>query len=82
LGRCLRERAPVLVPDVKAEPEFRGRGLDVRSELDVPILMGERAWGAINLEGRETDAFDADDVRVLEGVAALLASRLGAIGAS
>jgi diguanylate cyclase (GGDEF)-like protein len=82
LGRCLRERAPVLVPDVKAEPEFRGRGLDVRSELDVPILMGERAWGAINLEGRETDAFDADDVRVLKGVAALLASRLGAIGAS
>jgi putative methionine-R-sulfoxide reductase with GAF domain len=82
VGRCLQERTPVLIPDVKAEPEFRGCGLDVRSELDVPILIGDRAWGAINLEGRETDAFDAEDVRVLEGVAALLASSLGAVGAS
>jgi diguanylate cyclase (GGDEF)-like protein len=82
VGRCLEQRAPVLVPDVKAEPEFRGRGLDVRSELDVPILLGERPWGAINLEGCEEDAFDAEDARVLEGVAALLASGLGKTGAS
>jgi GAF domain-containing protein len=67
---------------VKAEPEFRGRGLDVRSELDVPILLGERAWGAINLEGCEEDAFGSEDARVLEGVAALLASSLGKTGAS
>jgi diguanylate cyclase (GGDEF)-like protein len=82
VGRCLQERAPVLVSDVTAEPEFRGRGLEVCSELDVPVFIGERAWGAINLEGRETNAFDGEDVRVLEGVSALLASSLGAIGAS
>ena len=84
VGRCIRERAPVLVGDVSTEPEFRGRGrgLDVCSELDVPIVLGDEVWGVINLEGRDEDAFDAEDVRVLEAVAELLGSCLGPAGAS
>jgi diguanylate cyclase (GGDEF)-like protein len=82
VGRCIRERAPVLVGDVRTEPEFRGRGLDVRSEVDVPVFRGEEVWGVVNLEGSDEDAFDAEDVRVLEAVAALLGAALGQSGAS
>jgi GAF domain-containing protein len=82
LGRCIAERAPVLVGDVRDEPEYRGRGLDVRSELDVPIFAGDAVWGVVNLESGEEEAFDAEDVRVIESVAALLGSALGRQGAT
>ncbi|HEX2232003.1 MAG TPA: diguanylate cyclase [Thermoleophilaceae bacterium] len=77
VGRCISERAPVLVGDVRAEPEYRGRGLEVRTELDVPIFVGEQVWGVINVESRDEDAFDAEDVRAVESAAALLGSALG-----
>jgi diguanylate cyclase (GGDEF)-like protein len=82
VGRCVSERAPVLVGDVKSEPEFRGRALDVCSELDVPVFVGDLVWGVINLESGDRDAFDAEDVRAVEAVAALLGSALARNDAS
>jgi diguanylate cyclase (GGDEF)-like protein len=84
VGRCISERSPVLVGDVRAEPEYRGRarGLEIRSELDVPVLTADEVWGVVNLESRTEDAFDLDDERVIESVAALLGAALGREGAS
>jgi diguanylate cyclase (GGDEF)-like protein len=84
VGRCISERAPVLVGDVREEPEYRGRGrgFEIRSELDVPILVGDEVWGVVNLESGREDAFDAEDVRVIESLAALLGSALGHTSAS
>jgi putative methionine-R-sulfoxide reductase with GAF domain len=42
------------------------------------MTVGGRLWGAINLESDEHDAFDGEDARVLEAVADLLGSALGA----
>lgn len=67
IGRCLRERAPVVVNDVRAEPAYEAtpETADVRSELVVPLLVEGATWGAINLEELVEDAFDDDDAQLL-----------------
>jgi diguanylate cyclase (GGDEF)-like protein len=71
IGRCLRERRPVLVADVTAEPEYIGppETADVLSELVVPLWLGDQLWGAINVEEKERDAFDEEDLLLLQTVA-------------
>jgi HD-GYP domain-containing protein (c-di-GMP phosphodiesterase class II) len=43
--------------------------VEVQSELVVPVMVGRELWGAINIEELEKDAFDEDDVRLVETVA-------------
>jgi diguanylate cyclase (GGDEF)-like protein len=76
IGRCLRERTPVLVNDVRAEPDYEHtpETTDVRSELVVPLLVEGEVWGALNVEEATPDAFDHDDVILLS----TLANQIGA----
>ena len=71
VGRALRDSLPVLSGDVRAEADYRlVPGLvDVSSELVVPIRTAGRLWGAIDLEEVRADAFDEDDVRLIQTVA-------------
>jgi diguanylate cyclase (GGDEF)-like protein len=71
IGRCVRERRTVLSGDVRSEPDYRFvPGLaDVRSELATPIWVGGELWGAIDIEEVRADAFDDDDVRVMQTIA-------------
>lgn len=71
IGRCLRERRPVMSGDVRSEPEYKSTSetVEVRSELVVPLIVGRELWGALNIEEIEPNAFDEDDVRVVETVA-------------
>src|SRR3954447_23844951 len=67
IGRCLRERAPLLVNDVRAESDYAvtPETIDVRSELVAPLMVEGEAWGAINLEELVEDAFDDEDSQLL-----------------
>jgi GAF domain-containing protein len=67
IGRCLRERVPVLVNDVRASSDYAvtPETVDVRAELVAPLLVERSAWGAINLEELVEDAFDDDDSQLL-----------------
>jgi diguanylate cyclase (GGDEF)-like protein len=78
VGRCMRERQPVMAGDVNAEPDYRQHNpaLGIESELDVPILVGDEPWGAINLASREPNGFDSEDARVVQAVAAQLGAAL------
>ena len=49
--------------------------------LAVPVFVDGRAWGAIDLESEEADAFDADDARVVRAAAAQLGSALARLSA-
>jgi diguanylate cyclase (GGDEF)-like protein len=71
IGRCVRERRPVIVGDVRGEGDYRlvPFMVDVRSELCVPVWVGDEIWGAIDLEEAQPDAFDEDDARLLQTVA-------------
>jgi diguanylate cyclase (GGDEF)-like protein len=78
IGRCLRTRRPVLAGDVNAEPDYRGSDAtdSARSELVVPLWVGDDLYGAIDLLAVELEAFDQDDVTLLEAVATQIGSAL------
>jgi Nif-specific regulatory protein len=67
IGRCLRERAPLLVNDVRSDPDYAvtPETIDVRSELVAPLVVEGDVWGAINLEELVEDAFDDEDSQLL-----------------
>jgi diguanylate cyclase (GGDEF)-like protein/PAS domain S-box-containing protein len=67
IGRCLRERAPVLVNDVRTSPDYQStpETADVRSELVAPLMVEGAVWGAINLEELVENAFDDEDAQLL-----------------
>jgi GAF domain/Diguanylate cyclase, GGDEF domain len=76
IGRCLRERTPVLVNDVRAEPGYQStpETTDVCAELVVPLVVEGGVWGALNVEEVAPDAFDHEDVILLS----TLANQVGA----
>ena len=76
IGRCLRERTPILANDVHAEPDYEHtpETSDVQAELVVPLLVDGYIWGAINVEEVASDAFDHEDVILLS----TLANQVGA----
>ena len=82
MGRCLAEGHPVISADVTREPGYRAHNNahDVRSELAVPIKTAAGPWGVVNLEDTALNAFDEDDARLLESIAAQLGGAINAIG--
>jgi diguanylate cyclase (GGDEF)-like protein/PAS domain S-box-containing protein len=82
IGRCLRERAPLLVNDVRADGDYvvTPETADVRAELVAPLLVEGGVWGALNLEELVEDAFDDDDAQLLCIVANQVAAAIRAAG--
>jgi HD-GYP domain-containing protein (c-di-GMP phosphodiesterase class II) len=78
IGRALRTGQTVLVDDVFADEDYEPTSFttEVLSELTVPLLVGGRIWGAINLEETRRGAFDADDCRLVEMIADMAACAL------
>src|SRR6478609_6585541 len=79
IGRCLRERHVIVVPDTREDPDFiENEDIDPLplSELCAPVWVGDELWGAINVEELATGAFDEDDARLLQTVADQLGSAL------
>jgi phosphoserine phosphatase RsbU/P len=66
IGHVIFSATSLIVPDVTLEPRYvEGREL-TRSEIAVPILRGERAIGALNLESDRAAAYGPDDLEVLQ----------------
>jgi signal transduction protein with GAF and PtsI domain len=62
-GSVFRAAAPVLVNDVRTHPRYRSfPGAAMRSELAVPILVGDQAIGVINVESPRVGGFDIADL--------------------
>ena len=78
VGRCLREGRVVLAPDVAREPDYAATPatLDVRSELDVPVVVDGRPWGVLSLQSTEAGAFDEGDASMLRAAAHQLSAGL------
>jgi len=81
IGRCLRERAPLLVNDVHGDPDYAvtPETADVRSEMVAPLLVEGSVWGAINLEELVEDAFDDDDAQLLSILANQVAAAIRSV---
>lgn len=76
MGAAARSRQTVLVNDVLSDPRYLPTPgiVQVRAELAVPILLGNRLLGVLNVEGIEP--FDEEDAAGLRVVADQLAVAL------
>ena len=72
-GAAVTQRRVQLVNDVSEDPRYvpPPSPIKVRSELAVPIVLGEEAFGCINIEGLHP--FDDDDVASVQIIADHLA---------
>jgi signal transduction histidine kinase len=69
----------LLANDVEAEPRYVNlypEQLPTRSELAVPIRTGGQVVGVLDVQSPEADAFDENDVMVLETLASQLATAM------
>ncbi len=70
MGRTILTGKPCLVADVSKDPDYLATNSDTRSELAVPILDDGQVIGVINVEHPDYAAFDLEDQRTLEALAA------------
>ncbi|EDL49702.1 Signal Transduction Histidine Kinase (STHK) with CheB and CheR activity [Erythrobacter sp. SD-21] len=75
-GYTLLEEHSVLVGDLLEEKRFEGPTLltdhAVRSGISTLITVGGKPWGVIGLHNREPDAFDEEDLAILEAVSNII----------
>ena len=73
MGEAARTRTTVLVNDVTADPRYLTTpgGAAARAELAVPILLGDRALGVVNVERDEP--FSTEDATIVGVIADQLA---------
>lgn len=75
IGWVTANRSPRIAQDVNEDPfYFRLPTLpDTRSELTIPLIVGNRLLGALDIQSIESDAFTEDDIRTMEAIADELA---------
>jgi diguanylate cyclase (GGDEF)-like protein/PAS domain S-box-containing protein len=62
---AVRERKIINVPDVTQREDYVSNWNDARSEMAIPLLVGEKAIGAIDVQSVKVNAFNADDERIV-----------------
>jgi GAF domain-containing protein len=75
IGWVTANKKPRVTLDVEMDPfHFRNPLLpETRSEMAVPLMVGDRLIGALDVQSTEPRAFGEADVRALEAIAAELA---------
>jgi len=74
--RAARTGKPVLVPDTSKDHAHVDVGLQTRSELVVPIKIGLRVLGVLNVESKKLDDFNEKDQELLEILASHAATAI------
>ena len=76
VGRVVRTGKPVTVSDVRRDPDYIPMDPTMRSEIAVPIKVGNRVLGVLDAESAALEAFSQEDERVLSTLASQLATAL------
>lgn len=78
VARAARTREPVVINDVTTAPDFLPNNLlpKTRSEVAIPIVIGERLLGVFDVQSDKTGFFEPSDVDVLRTLAGQLANAL------
>jgi signal transduction histidine kinase len=75
IAHVARTGEPLVVNDVRREPRYLY--LDelpqTRSELALPLIVGEKVLGVLDLQDKSANAFSPNDVQVLQTLAAQIA---------
>ncbi|MDX9856456.1 MAG: SpoIIE family protein phosphatase [candidate division Zixibacteria bacterium] len=70
VGHVANTGLGVIVPDVTRDPYYISVHDETRSEIAVPIKVGDRVIGVINLESNELDAYDEHSLSLINAFAA------------
>jgi signal transduction histidine kinase len=73
VGRCLRERRPQRVLDVRTDPDYVALLPNTRAQVAIPLLSQDRLVGFLNLESTDPARFTEETFDFLK----LLAARIG-----
>ncbi len=78
VARAARTRQGVIVNDVRADPDFLPNPLlpDTRSEMAVPMIMGDQVLGVLDVQADTVNRFTEEDVRIQTTLAAQVAVAL------
>lgn len=76
-GAAAADKTTIIVDDVNADPRYLACSVETRSEIVVPILRNGEVLGEIDIDSDRPAAFGPDDKRLLEGVAGVLARKIG-----
>lgn len=78
VARAARTRQPVVVNDVHSDPGWLPNPLlpDTRSELAVPLLVGDELLGVLDVQSDRLNAFTQEDVDIQMTLAAQVATSL------
>lgn len=71
-GQVFQSGEPMVVGDVGETPFYRQGAPTVRSELAIPVCVGGRVIGVLNVESRHLNAFDEEDLAFYTAIAAQL----------
>lgn len=80
VGQAAKSGAPKVVPDVSRDPQYAAVFPETRSELVMPIKVGVRVSGVIDVESDRLNAFSYKDRVLLQKVATVLAKFLSGGG--
>jgi len=75
-GRVAQSGQPLLTPDVSKEPCYLPAIPEIRSEICVPLKVGQKVIGVIDAESTRLNAFSEDDLRLFSTLAGQLALSL------
>ncbi|MGQ9624275.1 MAG: GAF domain-containing protein [Candidatus Bathycorpusculaceae bacterium] len=67
--RAARTGKPVFVSDVRKNGAYVKGGEAILSELAVPIKLGRKVLGVLNVESKRLAAFNEEDIKLLETLA-------------
>ena len=76
-GRVVRSRQPLLVEDVRADPDFLGAIEGIHSEICVPLFEQGRVAGVLNLESTHGVRLTEADLRLMVALAEQVDFALG-----
>ncbi|RPJ02997.1 MAG: GAF domain-containing protein, partial [Chloroflexi bacterium] len=76
VGRAVQTRRPVLVSDTATSTIHRPNPLlpDTRSEVAIPLLIGDEVLGVLDMQARQPETFRDDNLPVFQAMANQLAS--------
>jgi PAS domain S-box-containing protein len=78
-GRVARTGKPVLLEDVRSDPEFIGAIKDLVSEICIPLLDEEQVVGTLNVESTNGVKLTEVDLKLLTGLSEHIGIAIGQI---